>query len=266
MDKMIVVVFDSETKAYEGSKAFQELQNEGSIDLYSIAVIARDASGKVVVKQKGDMGPVGTAVGLLTGSLIGMIGGPVGLILGVGVGTAGGLAYDLARLGVGQDFLTEIEETLQPGKAAVIAEVGEDWTVPVDTRMAALGGAVLRRTRSEFVNEQSERDIAALKADLDKVEAEYHQTTGESKAKLQKKVDAARGRLHAAQDEIQARVEASEVEIDAKILTLQDQAAKESGERKARHEARIAELQAEQKRSRDQLKKVWEDAKKALSA
>ncbi len=78
MDKILVVVFDSEPKAYEGSKALQELQNEGSINLYAKAVIARDASGKVTVKQQGDMGPVGTAVGLLTGSLIGLIGGPVG--------------------------------------------------------------------------------------------------------------------------------------------------------------------------------------------
>jgi uncharacterized membrane protein len=52
MDKMLVVVFDSEIKAYEGSRALQELQNEGSINLYAKAVIARDASGKVTVKQR----------------------------------------------------------------------------------------------------------------------------------------------------------------------------------------------------------------------
>ena len=46
MDKILVVIFDSESKAYEGSKALQELQHEGSINLYSKAVIARDASGK----------------------------------------------------------------------------------------------------------------------------------------------------------------------------------------------------------------------------
>ncbi len=37
MDKILVVTFDSETKAYEGSKALQDLQNEGSINLYSKA-------------------------------------------------------------------------------------------------------------------------------------------------------------------------------------------------------------------------------------
>jgi uncharacterized membrane protein len=98
MDKILVVVFDSESKAYEGSQALQELQNEGSINLYAKAVIARDADGKLTVKQTGDMGPVGTAVGLLTGSLIGLLGGPVGVAIGVGMGTTGGMLYDLAQL------------------------------------------------------------------------------------------------------------------------------------------------------------------------
>ena len=146
MDKMIVVVFDSELKAYDGSRALQELQNEGSINLYAKAVITRDASGKVEVKQEGDMGPVGTTVGLLTGSLIGLLGGPVGLAIGAGVGTYGGILYDLLHLGVSQDFLYEVEKSLQPGKAAVVAEIWEEWTLPVDTRMEALGGVVFRRT------------------------------------------------------------------------------------------------------------------------
>jgi hypothetical protein len=49
--------------------------------------------------------------------------------------------YDLAHLGVGEDFLYEVEKSLLPGKAAVVAEVWEEWTLPVDTRMEALGGS-----------------------------------------------------------------------------------------------------------------------------
>jgi uncharacterized membrane protein len=126
MDKIVVVVFDSESKAYEGSQALQELQNEGSINLYAKAVIARDANGKLTVKQQGDMGPVGTAVGLLTGSLIGLLGGPVGVAIGVGIGTSGGMLYDLAQLGVAEDYLVEVGKSLLPGKAAVVAEVWEE--------------------------------------------------------------------------------------------------------------------------------------------
>jgi hypothetical protein len=38
MDKMLVAVFDSETKAYEGSRILRELDEEGSLTLYAVAV------------------------------------------------------------------------------------------------------------------------------------------------------------------------------------------------------------------------------------
>jgi len=266
MDKMIVVVFDSESQAYKGSKALQELQNEGSINLYAKAVIARDASGNVAVKQEGDMGPIGTAVGMLTGGLIGLIGGPVGVAIGASFGMSGGVLYDLAHLGIGEDFLSEVGNSLLPGKAAVVAEVWEEWTLPVDSRMEALGGIVFRHISMDVVDEQIERDVTALNADLAELKAERDQATGEARAKLQAKVDAAKARLQATQDAVQARIETSQKETEAKIESLQEKANKESGERKAKREARIAELKADQKRRSDLLKQAWELTKDALSA
>jgi uncharacterized membrane protein len=266
MDKILVIVFDSEVKAYEGSTALQELMNEGSINLYAKAVIARDASGKAEVKQQDDKGPIGTTVGVLTGTLIGLLGGPVGLAIGSSLGMFGGLMYDSAHLGVSDDFLSEVAQYLQPGKAAVVAEVWEEWTMPVDRRMEALGGAVFRHTRKEVWDTVIENNVEVLKAELAELETERNQATGETKAKLQKKVDAARDRLQDAQYAIQARIDASQQETEGKIKSLQEQAAKESGERKAKREARIAELKAEQKRRSEQLKQLWEDTKKTLSA
>jgi uncharacterized membrane protein len=266
MDKVLVVVFDNESRAYEGSRALQALQDEGSINLYAKAVIARDAGGKVEVKQAGDMGPVGTAVGLLTGSLIGLIAGPVGLALGASAGMFGGLVYDLANVGVGEDFLDEVGRFLQPGKAAVVAEIWEDWVLPVDTRMEAMGGVVFRRMRGEILDSQIERDATVLTAELAALEAEGRQASGEAKVRLQAKIDAARSKLQAKQNAIQARIEASKEESEAKIKSLREQAAKARGERKARLEGRMAELQAEQKRRSDLLKHAWELIKEALSA
>ncbi len=266
MDEMVVVIFSNEIKAYEGFEALQDLQIEGSIDVYTKTVVARDANGTLVVKKKDDMDPVGTGAGLIIGSLVGMISGPIGIgmAVGAGAGTVGGLAYDLAHLGIDKNFLTEVEKSLQPGNAALVAEIYEEWTLPVDTKMEDLGGFVLRYTRKEVVDGQIERDVTALQADLGELEAEYHQATGEARVKLQKKVDLARGRLQAAQDDVQARIEMSQMETDAKIKYLQEQAARESGERKGRREARIAKLQAEQKRRSDLLKQAWEHAKEAL--
>lgn len=266
MDRMLVVTFDNEVKAYEGSKALQELQNEGSLTVYAMAVVARGADGKVEMKQQDDLGPIGTAVGMLTGSLVGMLAGPVGLVVGAYAGTLGGSFIDLERVGVGSEFLFEVENNLQPGKAAVVAEVWEEWTLPVDTRMETLGGVVIRRARTEVVDEQIEAEVEALNADLDELEAEYQQATGEAKVKIQKNIDATKARLQAKQDEIQARIDASQKEMEAKVKSLEEQSAKESGERKAKREARIAELKAEHQRRSDLLKKAWKLTKEALTA
>jgi len=264
MDKILVVVFDSESKAYEGSQALQELQNEGNINLYAKAVIARDADGKLTVKQTGDMGPVGTAVGLLTGSLIGLLGGPVGVAIGVSLGTSGGMLYDLAQLGVSEDYLNEVGKSLLPGKAAVVAEVWENWILPVDTKMEALGGVVFRTTRTAVLDDQLEKDNAAFEADLAELDSEYQQASAEAKKKLQLKIDATKAKLQASQNVMQARLESIQQETDAKIKSLQDKAAKAHGERKAKMETRITELKAEQKRRSEQLKQKGEEIKEKL--
>ena len=78
MNKMLVAVFDRESTAFEGLSALKDLHRIGDISLYSSAVIAMDSAGKVELKQAADPGPVGTALGLLTGSVIGILGGPAG--------------------------------------------------------------------------------------------------------------------------------------------------------------------------------------------
>ena len=266
MDKMIVVVFDSESKAYEGSKALKELHDEGSITLYASAVIAKDAGGKVSVKEAADEGPIGTAVGLATGSLIGLLGGPVGVAIGAYVGSFGGMLYDLATVGVGEDFLAEVGGQLKPGKTAVVAEVEEDWSMPVDTRMEAAGGVVLRRGIGEVQDALIERDSDALEAELAQLKAEYAQATGNAKVKLQTKIDATKAKLQATHDRAKAQIEATKQKMDAKIKSLQEQASKAKGDAKVKIEARIAEVRSEYEWRSDKLKQAWELTKQALAA
>jgi len=265
MDTMLVVVLDNEEKAYEATTALQELQNEGSIDVFRKAVVVRDADGKVQVKQQEDMGPVGSGLGLLTGTLIGLLGGPVGVVIGAGLGTYGGLVYDLLRLGSNEEFVSDVEETLQPGKAAVVAEVWEEWTTPVDSRMKPLGGTVIRRSSKEVWDAQIDEENAEIKADLAAQKAEFNKATGEARAKLQLQMAATKVKLEANRDKIQASLVASEKDTDAKVASLQKQADKSSGEQKAKLEKHINELKADQKHRSDHLKQSLEETKKDLS-
>jgi len=102
MSKFIVVIVPDETKAYEGSKALRELHAEGSLTLYGMAIVAKTADGKLSVKQSVDEGPLGTAVGSLSGGLIGLLGGPVGAAIGLGAGALLGSLRDLHQLGVSE--------------------------------------------------------------------------------------------------------------------------------------------------------------------
>jgi uncharacterized membrane protein len=264
-DKMIVAVFDNEKRAYEGVTALKGLHAEGSITVYASAVIAKDADGKVTVKQEADRGPLGTAVGLLTGSLLGLLGGPVGLGLGAYAGTVGGALYDLAKLGVSEDFLFEVGQNLRPGKVALVAEASEDWVMPVDTRMEAAGGVVFRRARGEVLDHHLERDAAALNAEMADLKAELVRADKAGKEKLQGKISAMNVRLKATQDRAKAALEATQREMDAKIKSVKEQLAKAQADRKAKLEKRVGEVQSEYTRRIEKLHQAWELTKEALA-
>ncbi len=266
MDNIIAVVFDSESKANDGSKVLRDLHANGSITLYAMGVIAKDADGKVTVKEEADEGPLGTGVGLITGSLIGLLGGPAGVALGASAGTVGGFLYDLGSLGVGEDYLAEVGERLQPGKTAVVAEVEEDWLMSVDTSMEDAGGVVFRRTIGEVEDALIKRDTDALEAEIAQMKAESAQATGKAKAKLQAKIDTAKAKLQALHDRAKSTLESRRQKMDAKITSLQEQSAKAKGDVKAKIEKRIAEVRAEHGRRNEKLKQAWELTKQALAA
>lgn len=265
MNKMIVTIFNDETSAYQGARALEALHNEGSLTLNAAAVVAKDANGRVTVKEADDQGPVGTFFGLTSGALIGLLGGPIGMAVGATAGVVTGSIYDLATLGVGEDFLNEVSMNLTPGKLAVVADADEEWVTPLNTRMEALGGVVFRRARGEFIDAQLEREIAAERAELDALKAEYQRSVGEAKAKVKAQVDAVQKRFDARRALIMERVDAFERESEAKITALEEQAAKATGEMKANLDARIAEERAKHEARVKKLGTAWQLVKEAAA-
>ena len=57
MSKFVVTTFGSEANAYEGTRALKELHAEGNLTLYGMAVITKDAGGKLSVKEGSDALP-----------------------------------------------------------------------------------------------------------------------------------------------------------------------------------------------------------------
>ena len=224
MDRMLVVVFDNESKAYEGKRALLQLDSEGSISVYAYAVLAKQADGTATVKQGDDSGPVGTLLGTSFGSLIGLLGGPVGLAIGAAAGFAVGGAADLNNAGIGEDFIDDVTKTLLPNRVALVAEIDEDWTAPLDTRMEAIGGSVFRRALSEVKQTIHEENVAAMKADLAQMKAEHAKAHADRKAKLQEKINQLDSKIQAQLQKAKDRREALEREAQAKVQVLKAKA------------------------------------------
>jgi len=225
MDRMLVVVFDSENKAYEGKKALSQLENEGSIAVYGYAVVGKGADGTTTLKQGDDAGPLGTLIGTSLGSLIGLLGGPVGFAIGATAGLVAGGAADLDNARVGADFIDDVRQGLQPNKFALVAEIQEDWTTPVDSRMETIGGKVYRRTLSEVEQTVHDEDVAAMKADLAQLKAEHAKAQADRQAKLQEKMNQLDSKIQAQLEKAKRQRRTAERQAKAKVEILKAKAA-----------------------------------------
>jgi len=187
-------------------------------------VLAKSADGTVSVKQGDDVGPLGTLAGTAVGSLVGLVGGPLGVALGAASGLRAGSAVDLHNARISSDFVEDVSKTLQPTKVALVAEVEEDWVTPVDTRMEAIGGSVLRRSLSDVEDTVDNEDIAAIKADLAQMKAEQAQARADRKAKLQEKIDQLDAKLQSQLQKAKEQRQAAERDAQHKVEILKGKA------------------------------------------
>ena len=161
MRNYVAVVFKDTAKAYKGLHALWEMDKAGEITLHGTAVVHRDDWGEFQVDTKETHPALGTAVGVGLGTLLGALAGPAGVAAGAGAAAAAGAALgattggvigattDLVRADTRDQAATVTRLLLRAGQSAVVADVNEDWTSAIDTRMRELGGTVHRRSWSD---------------------------------------------------------------------------------------------------------------------
>ena len=242
MEKMLVVVFESENKAFQGTRALADLDLEGNIAVHAEAVIQKNQDGTVSMKQAEDDFPVRTLGGTAIGSLIGLLGGPIGFGIGAAVGATTGMVADVYVAGVDEDFLADVAATLTSGKVAVVADISEEWVTPVDARMEAIGGIVFRKVKQDYEAEQRAKEIATLNAEIAELQAEAAQAKAERKAKIQAKIDNLNGKLQQKVDQAKQRSQQLENESNAKVKALEKKLANAQLNTKTAINNRIAEI------------------------
>ena len=163
MNKVLVAVFDSEDKALSALRALESLADRDTIRLNASAIVSRSPGGAITVSRTDEPNPESTLGATAVGVLIGMFAGGVGLAVGAATGLIIGGFADAFYLGVGRSFLADVESTLEPGKAALVAQIYEEESVPLDQRIAEIGGVAFRLPVEDVVDRQYETAVGSIR-------------------------------------------------------------------------------------------------------
>ena len=140
MADALAILFDSDDEAMLALRNLREIERAGQIAFNDTAVVARDAEGRLHVKNELDSS---TETGMTVGAIVGTLFGPLGLIAGLVGGAAIGSS---TGNGVDDGFVDEVERQLAPDKSALFLAIKD---ARADALVAALNpfhGHVIRST------------------------------------------------------------------------------------------------------------------------
>ena len=162
---VIVATFDNRNQAYAAAKEIDKL-GDSVIHVQGGAIVEKDMLGNVTLLDSKELAAPWGAIGGLTGgtllgALVGTLAGPVGTMTGAQVGAAAaatggvlgvtmGATVDLADTGLKEDYIAAVSGRLLPGHAALVAEVDEYSTEPVDEAVWRNGGVIFRHPSSYY--------------------------------------------------------------------------------------------------------------------
>lgn len=118
MKRLIVLAFDNESGASEVRDKLYDLQKQELITLDDAAVVVRKPDGDVKVKQAQSLVGSGALGGAFWGMLIGLIFWMPWLGAAIGA-LSGAVAGKFSDIGIDDDFIEEVGDTIEPGHSAL---------------------------------------------------------------------------------------------------------------------------------------------------
>jgi uncharacterized membrane protein len=160
MSDLIAVAYPDRATAEKVRGELARLMREHVIEVADVVVATREPNGKVKLHQTVNPAGTGAAGGALWGGLIGLIflAPLLGAAIGGAVGAASGAVTDL---GIEDNFMKELGQSLPEGGAALFVLVRQVTPEKVLPRISEYGGKVLQTSLS---NESEERLQEALDA------------------------------------------------------------------------------------------------------
>ena len=157
MSDLIVISFSDEFKADEVLLDLRRLEMDYLIDLEDAAIVVRNKNGKVRVKQTQELVASGALSGGFWGLLIGlMFFEPLLGILGAAMGALSGALTDI---GIDDNFIQELGNTIEPGTSAIFILVRKSTPDKVLEDLSKFEGKVLQ---TSLTHEDEEKLQEAL--------------------------------------------------------------------------------------------------------
>jgi uncharacterized membrane protein len=160
MSTLVVIGYESETKAEEVRLALLKMQKEYLIDLADAVVVVRDPQGKIRLRQMYNLTAAGAVGGGFWGTLVGMIFlNPLfGLVVGASWGALSGALRDV---GIDDSFMKSLAESLKPGGAALCVLVRQMTPDKVLEEIKPFGGTVIQSSLSHEDETKLKEALAA---------------------------------------------------------------------------------------------------------
>lgn len=130
-----------------------KLQKEYLIEMDDVVVVTKDDKGKVKLHQARNLTAAGAVGGAFWGTLIGMI--FLNPLVGAAVGAgAGALSGKLRDIGIDDEFMKELGETITPGSSALFVLVRKVTPDKVLEGLKGFKGKVLKTSLTKDREEE----------------------------------------------------------------------------------------------------------------
>jgi uncharacterized membrane protein len=150
MENIVIVTFDDANAALEGLRELQQLDDAGKLRLRNAAVVERRPDGTWRIADEDEVADFhATIAGGLVGTLVGVLAGPLGLLLGAAAGLLAGEVIDVTEDEARELIHEAMIRRVPPGTTALVGDVDEPASHPLDGPMATLGAQITRWPRAE---------------------------------------------------------------------------------------------------------------------
>ena len=164
MSDLVVIAFDDEATGFELRSELVKMQTEYLIQLEDAVVVTRPSAEDIQLHQAVNLTAAGAVGGGFWGTLVGLL--FLNPLLGAAVGAASGaIAGKLSDVGINDDFMRSLGQSIPPGGSAVFILVRKMTADKVLARLESfrLRGRVLQTSLPDAQEERLREAFAGGK-------------------------------------------------------------------------------------------------------